>query len=507
MNQTIKQKLSILLPVFIIFISITGCNDIANEEKEATIKDDVYKIYEEIKSDFSDAKSEKDLAVIIKKWASKNKLSCTQLKSGNLLITTKKSVSGKKSSDTVLQCSIGGRYYKTQAEYAAIALATLKNHDISGKTDAIFTLANPSAYYGTLQDKSFISKYKHIISLNYSKKTKLFNGSAQTADYTMSLPLFYQKTVGTKAYKISISNINKNASFDDNTTHTNPLNTLGSLMSKLKSNNIIYQICDFSGGSSAGTYAQNANITVTVSSNYEDRLLSVLESEQEDFETENSDNESDAKYEFVGVDVPKESYAQYNLDSIISLFYTLDDGIYKEDTQTSDPKTIANIGKISYINGNLVWEIEVHSLDKDEMAELEIDYKKTAALCDFNFNITAKQHMWPTPKYEAELHQKSIAPKNKKRKRDKNKNKKDDKNNIYAVKSQSEKDLTLYLEAAKDSDLELEPQWSYTKTECALLYNSKINKGMILIGANIQDGPAISKSLIHYITQLSKAEK
>ena len=482
MKRTIKFNIKTILSLFLIF-TITavssGCGNDIEEEKETAIKNDVYNIYETIKSDFSSSKSEKDLVKILTKWSKKNKLTHKVLKSGNLLISPKAKKSGDKVEKTLIQCSLGGGKYKSQAEYTAIILATIKNSDIHGKADVLFTLKNASGYYGALQDKKLVSKYKHIVSMNYSKDTKLFNGSAQTSDFEMKLPLSYEKTKGTKTYKVSITGVNQTASFDDSKTHTNPINTLASLLNRLKSSNVIFQICDYEGGSSSGTYPQSAGVTITVTANYEDKLLATLESEQEDFENENSDENNNAKYEFTSSTIPKESYAQNNVNKIMSLLYTLDDGIYKEKEQKDEPKTIANLGRISYTNGHLVCSIKARSIDKKEIKSLEEDYKKTAALCDFSFRKTESYNMWPTPEYEAslssgnKLEKKKVKTKKSKaedKKQDAKDKSKDDKEGSTESENQETKtvstmDIEKYISASDSAGLNLKPMWSFNETK------------------------------------------
>ena len=86
MKRTIKFNIKTILSLFLIF-TITavssGCGNDIEEEKETAIKNDVYNIYETIKSDFSSSKSEKDLVKILTKWSKKNKLTHKVLKEGD----------------------------------------------------------------------------------------------------------------------------------------------------------------------------------------------------------------------------------------------------------------------------------------------------------------------------------------------------------------------------------------------------------------------------------------
>ena len=537
MLYKIKNNLKTVISMFLIaclLIPLSGCGNSIPEEKEKSIKDDVYAIYEEIKSKFTGASSEMELANVVIGWAKKNKINYTRLKSGSLLLSATKDTGRKAKKDTIMQCSLGGSNYKSQAEYTAIALATLKNSDVSKKADLILTPANSYEYYGAKQDKKMITSYKHIISMNYSPKVKLFTGSAETGDYRMSLPLTYERTKGTKTYKVSITGVNKNVSFDDPKMHTNPLDTLGKFLNRLKSNNIIFQVCDFEGGNSAGTYAQHATVNITVTANYEDRLLSALESEQEDFENNASDDGYGGKFDFTSTDVPYESYSQKNSDSLMSLIYTLNDGIYNNSKDNEEPLTIANLGKVSYINGELVFAIKAMSIDLKEMKKMEGDYKKTASLCDFTFKKLYSYKMWATGEYQEKIKQEqnTIKTDNKSsngntNSRDQNKttdeiekskdisNEKEktiskDKSNTENTKSgeatetPSMKDAKKYMDAANSEDLNLKPRWSFHETECALFYNANKKCGIILIGGNIQNGFDVSKSLVTYIKSLSE---
>ena len=60
---------------------------------------------------------------------------------------------------------------------------------------------------GRLLDKAASKGIIHKNQAAQRKNTKLFNGSAQTSDFEMKLPLSYEKTKGTKTYKVSTKNI------------------------------------------------------------------------------------------------------------------------------------------------------------------------------------------------------------------------------------------------------------------------------------------------------------
>ena len=108
MLYKIKNNLKTVISMFLIaclLIPLSGCGNSIPEEKEKSIKDDVYAIYEEIKSKFTGASSEMELANVVIGWAKKNKINYTFLKSGSLLLSATKDTGRKAKKDTIMRGS------------------------------------------------------------------------------------------------------------------------------------------------------------------------------------------------------------------------------------------------------------------------------------------------------------------------------------------------------------------------------------------------------------------
>lgn len=99
------MKKALLLALGLIIILCTACTSLDSETEEA-IKDDVYSIYETLRSDWAKAKNVREMEKSITKWAQDNEISCAKLPSDNLLLSEDATDDYKKAPSTLIQCDL-----------------------------------------------------------------------------------------------------------------------------------------------------------------------------------------------------------------------------------------------------------------------------------------------------------------------------------------------------------------------------------------------------------------
>ena len=461
------MKKALLLALGLIIILCTACTSLDSETEEA-IKDDVYSIYETLRSDWAKAKNVREMEKSITKWAQDNEISCAKLSSDNLLLSEDATDDYKKAPSTLIQCDLSTDHYSSKAQCAAIAMAALNNSQQHGSLRILFTASDKTGYYGTEGLSKSQLKADNLISLTYCKKNRLFTGSAASKEYLLSQKIKHVKTSGTISYKAYIGGLEGGDSSDMTRKHGNPIKALGQFMNSCQSSGLAFQVNDFKGGSSSGTYPSFAQMTITVDKNDEKKLLETFDTIRKNFEDSYRDNENSLKISCTKCKTPNTSYSEEDTANIMSFLYTVKDGTFatENDDEDGEAVAVANIGFASEKGKNgFVLGMKGRSINPGIFKKMLRAYKDTADLSDFTIKEKGSFPCWPF-RDKSEL------------------------NDSFKV-------------AARQADLDLEEQWTFEENECALFYEKRQDLDMICIGANIQSGQEIAQSLVMYLSSLA----
>ena len=460
------MKKVLLLFLGIIMIFSTACNPL-DEDAQQDIKDDVYDIYEMLRSEWNNAKKEEDICETLIQWAQENEINAGKLDDNNVVMSADATDDYTKAPQTIIQCGIGLKHKKANAQCAAIAMAALKNIKEHGKIRVFFT-CNPDS----ITKKQL--KTDNIISLDYCEETKLFTGSAESRRFTFTQPIKKVKTIGTVSYRVSITGMEGGASSDRTRKHGNPIKGLGDLLKSCQSQALAFQVAEFEGGSSAGTFPKSASLVITVDKNDEKKLENRISATEESFLEEYHSKENQLKFISEKCKTPAKSYSDESITNIISFLYTIDEGVFaareeeeedeEEESDSDQVKTIANIGKITS-NGKIVIDIMARSVQPSSFAVMHESYKNTADLSEFTIEEKTTYPFWPF-KETSDLTER------------------------YAV-------------ATRQVDLDMESEWTFDETDAAIFYSKRQDMDMICIGANIQDGYDISTSIVLFLQSLN----
>ena len=454
-----KKILSVILVMVMCLaaLSTAACSPLDSEE-EADIKDDIYEIYDQFRSTWSNADDITDITESIKDWARENEISCQDIGSDTLMLGLDATDDYTNAKGTMISCDISLDQAKENSQCAAIALAALKNSDEHGPVRVLFTASKNGDYYGA---KAINKKYltmDNLISMDYWPKVKMFTGSTSSMEYTFSRDIKRVATEGKAAYRIRISGLEGGDSADRSRKHANPIMTLGELLNSLNQSHLIFQVTGLKGGDSSGEYAKDAEMIVIVSNDDAQKLEDRVRSKIDDFEESNLSKESGLKYTCTPCSVPKTAYSDKNLTNIISLFYTITDGKVKSDDE--EQAAITNVGYVRDDGKTLVIKAKARAMAKEQFSGITTSYESTAKLSEFDLKYEETYPGWPY-KENSEL-------------------------------------IERYSLATKQVDLDLSPDWTYHENECAVFYEKKPELDMICIGANIDSAQELTQSLVLY---------
>lgn len=461
-----KKLISVML-ILALLIGVTACSSDDNESNEK-LKDDLFAIYEELRPIYKGNTTNEEVRDYLAGVADRYEIYNKKLPGDSLLLMKQADPHYQDTLPTTLQCSISTGTRHEDAQSASIALAVLKNIENHGQITVIITGEDYGKYYGAQSLPIKYLKTDNFINLRYEPKAQLITGSAATEDYILRSKAETEEISNGKAFEISILSGEGTIKADQMGDYPNPIMELGLLLSDCKNRGINLQIASIGGEFSPGKEPIYAKAVVVIQSDDEQRLLTRIESSIEDFENDYDDIKPGINYTFAPVDLPKSALSHDSTTRLLSLIYTIDEGISGNVEDEDDKKVVANSGieKISLsdaVNVNVVGR----SLSKEEQDTIRSSYESIANLNSYSFSASVRNTLWNGPKENLLADSISIA--------------------------------------ANQSDLKLKSSTSLEDNECAIFAQKKEDLQAVSFGVNIQQGFEISKSLMLFLESLHQS--
>jgi dipeptidase D len=119
-----------------------------------------------------------------------------------------------------------------------------------------------------------------------------------------------------------------------------------------------------------------------------------VQNAQEKFKDAYGDSEENYTYEITEINPLDQVLSLENTDSIVSLLYTLVNGVYLRDEETGETIATSNIGQISTSNNELKLIICGRSVEKNGLNLLKDSYNIIASLSDTNYSLLNETPLW-----------------------------------------------------------------------------------------------------------------
>ena len=197
----------------------------------------------------------------------------------------------------------------------------------------------------------------------------------------------------------------------------------------------------------------------------EQRLISKIESSIDRFESKHSEIKPQLDYKYASVSSPNAVLSHDSTTRLLSLIYTIDDGVPKgEEAEILTSSTVEKI--------NIAENVEVTVLERSLSAEEQKSFRRTyeniAKLNSYSFSSLPHDTLWESPKENFLADSLSIA--------------------------------------AGQHGLKLKSESSLESNECAILTTKKEDLKAISFGVNIQQGLEISQTLILFLESLHQSK-
>lgn len=451
--------------VLAMVLAVAGC-DGSDEEKNKQVKEDLFSIYEELRPIYTGKTTNEDVRNYLAGVADREGIYNTALPGGGLLLMKQADPHYQNTPSTTIQCSISKENRHKDAQVAAIALTVLTNTENHGQITILFTGEENGEYYGVESLTKDHLKTDNLINLRYSTKAQLITGSACSQEYILRSKAEMTAPEVNKAYEISL--ISREGSLDskDKPDYPNPIMTLGLLLSDCRNSGINLQIASFEGSFSPGKYPIYAKAVVVIQSDDEQRLIAKVESSIDKFESKHSEIKPQVDYKYAAVSSPDAVLSHDSTTRLLSLIYTIDDGVPKgEDTEILTSSTVEKI--------NIADNVEVTVLGRSLSAEGQKNFRSTyesiAKLNSYSFSSLTHDTLWESPKENLLADSLSIA--------------------------------------AGQHGLKLKSESSLESNECSILTTKKEGLKAISFGVNIQQGLEVSQTLILFLESLHQSKR
>lgn len=463
-----KKKISVLLSLILAvsMIGLTGCTTAAEEVSNDEVNEDIQQTYSDLKEQYD--KDDTCTAVFdyVKRWVDQNDgLSYEKINADSIVVSSGAAKGYEKTESTLFEfnSSAGSdsTSKKNHAQVLSLALTTMKDSVNHGDVRLLIT-KNPSS----LNKDDF--RADNIISLTYGNDTAIYSGGAATAEYTFTKSLTTTEPDGKTAFRITIDGLEGGSTGDTSRTHPNPMEEIASFINSCQSSKIDLEIASFEGGTSYDTYPTKATAVVVVAGSSSEKFREKADKEAADYTDKYISKESDISFTVSEVKVPSKVYSAESESSVLSLMYTMSNGVFEtiDGEDSGDSIAVSELGYLRMTGSTFTAKVSARSIDADVMKEMNKEFKATATLNDMSFKADKSTPLWP-----------------------------------YEVSSDLAAELS---QATSEYGFKLDTQFTYEKTDVAIMYskNKKINT--VLFATNIENGYAAVRSMMLFLFNLNQ---
>src|SRR5665647_662814 len=397
-----KRKISVFLITLLFVSSFLSCGIISNDEiRNDQIETGVLEEYNNLINASKNFTSVEKFDNYLLKWANKRDIKASYDNYENVIMSKAPAAGYENGNSINIQTSIGLTDMEERCLSIAMSLFLIENVPENNFMRIIFTNNDKGDFSGAkgINSRYLFADYQINLDWSYDKtidppEFTIINGSAGTTINQMSQALQYVDSNYSKAYEISIKDLNGGDSGVQSVQHPNPIKIIGDLLASCKSSGILFELGSFNGGSSPGTYPTNASITLVINDNDINKFTKKVNNAQQKFKDTYGAKEENYTYSITEINPLDQVLSLGNTDSIVSLLYTLVNGVYLRNEETGETLATSNIGQISTSNNEFELIVCGRSVEKNGLNLLKDSYNIIASLSDMNYLLQNETPLW-----------------------------------------------------------------------------------------------------------------
>lgn len=363
---------------------LSACGE-EEEDLSSKIEEKVIAYQTDLEDSASTLTSTEAIRDYLCNWAKSKGIKYTVDSLDNVIMSVNASKEYKEADPTVIVCSYDAKQFENGIEPMAMALYIAKNNESTGKLDVIFTSETGHDYAGIKSlDNKYFKDNTNVFCLGGGQKNMWSTNTGARSSYTFSNNVAYTAPTGDKAYKVKISGLPGGIPDSKISSYPNPIKELGDLLAYFKTNALIYELADITGGSSGNLYPKSASMTIVIDEDDVDKFDSRMETAMENFNDDYLEDYPDVTYTYEEVDLPEKVVTEEYQNEFVSMLYTLLDGVYYKDDD-ENLISITSIGSIHSKDGSYTISAVGNSLSQSNMSEIDNTYKTICGLSDIKY--------------------------------------------------------------------------------------------------------------------------
>ena len=317
--------------------------------------------------------SQQSVSDYITRWADAGGLEYKVDKAGNIIFNKKASDRKKKLSPTVVCVSYN---YETAGENAKLlaGAAMIAADDMtSGRRTVIFfnDEQNNGTGYRSVSSKYFKNSPK-VIYLDYGNSSYISRSSFARNYSSIKIKAGRYEPECASAVRVHISGLNSGIIGAGISKRPDPVTALGTLLTRLKSKSLIFQLADFSIGTNGSMYPVSLDATIMLNSYAVPSFTKYIDKRIKAWEKSYGGDNPELSYTYEVIDdpeqLPEESYSRKATARLTNVLYTIQPGIYKYEAGDPVPEG-REAGDICGINAILGMHAEDDGISVDLMTQ------------------------------------------------------------------------------------------------------------------------------------------
>ncbi len=399
-----RRFLPVLLALILVFsLCLSGCTGTGvdrSKELQAAMKD-----HDKALSAYftEDTATFEQVSAFLKEWAGNVGMKVVSDKDTYLVLRNPATEGMKDERTTTLQCNVDPQRIHQDSLLLSTAMACLLGPLRHGKIDLIVTQTDRAtdSYIGAEDLGKKNLKKKHLIHMEMGSSAMVYTSGALSMDSQLSCKAKKKEPEYTQAYEIRMT-IPKGCRpyiYGKENNVPNPVDTIGGLLASAKSSGRLFEIASFEGSSEDGYLPDTAAAVVVIDENNVEAFTKRFESSFESIEKKFEDLKGrEFTYTMTEIALPEKVLKQSVSNNIISLMYTLQTGITKQNEETGEIESASYIRDVSTSDGKFRLTVSMRSLTAAAMNELSGTYHITSGLSDINYEGDKAKVLWKSKK-------------------------------------------------------------------------------------------------------------
>lgn len=388
-----KNKRTIILLTLVILAIVVALSVVVNYKDYVLADKKELKSYaNQLETEYVNFTTTNDLKEYIVNWADTEGLTYKVDKYDNIIFRHKASESNKDIPTTVVCVSYN--LFTTEKNMYAISmaqyLAKYGLHDTNANIIFINNVNNLNEGAKHISSKYFPAG-SNVIYLDSAKSTFISRQSFTQTMTEISVPFEAVPSKCDTRVTISINGIKPDLPGGSIKNQPNPISTLNSILTKLKSKALAFQIADIKVANNGNLYPSGIDITILINSYSIETVTKYLDKKAEDYTEDFIDDFPDISftYEISGdpADIPAEAYSDDTTNYLYNLIYTVKNGSYrfKEDEAPDgfEENQIYGINcyeNIAPVDDRLVLTVNTSALSSTYLEKIMKDNNTAASL-------------------------------------------------------------------------------------------------------------------------------